>query len=179
MKLLVGLGNPGSEYLHTRHNMGFLAIERCAELAHASPFVTKSAFTAEVADARAGGERVIFAKPQTFMNDSGTSIKNLADYFHIAAEDIWVLHDELDLAAGTIRLAFESRSAGHNGVQSIIDALGTNAFHRVRIGIGPKPENVEADVFVLAKMSDEEERDARASIDAALPDILRDHLNIS
>lgn len=172
MKLIVGLGNPGSSYDQSRHNLGFAAVERFAELVHAESFKLKAAFQAELVDARTSKEHFLIAKPQTYMNDSGKAVKRLIDYYHIRPEDVWVFHDELDLPKGTIRVSFDSRSAGHNGVQSIIDALGSKEFHRVRIGIGPLPEGVPADTYVLTRMDANEEQQYRTALDEFLPSLV-------
>ncbi len=172
MKLIVGLGNPGSAYEQSRHNLGFIAVERFAELIQAEPFHLKAAFHAKLADARSSTSgRLVLVKPQTYMNDSGHAVQHLAAYYDVNPEDVWVFHDELDLPKGTIRASFDSRSAGHNGVQSIIDALGSKEFHRVRIGIGPLPERVPADSYVLARMDADEQAQHRTALDHFLPSL--------
>lgn len=150
--LLVGLGNPGPEYAITPHNLGFTALDAIAATLHATPFKHERRFTADAAVARFGGDRIILAKPQTMMNRSGIAVHTLTAYYKIPASSVWIVHDDLDLPIGAVRHSFDSRAAGHRGVQSIIDELGTQAFHRLRIGIG-RPERGPADAYVLRPMS--------------------------
>ncbi|NQU83108.1 MAG: aminoacyl-tRNA hydrolase [Parcubacteria group bacterium] len=153
MKLIVGLGNPGKKYEKTRHNVGFLVLD-----AMTSGFKFEKKFNAEVVETGAGKNKIIFAKPQTFMNNSGETVLALKKYYKIKLEDIIVVHDELDLEFGKIRASIGSRSAGHNGAQSIIDFLDTKNFTRVRVGIGPCPEKIPAEKFVLQKFGKKEEK---------------------
>jgi len=136
VKLIVGLGNPGIEYQFTPHNMGFLAVDRIAE--ECGVRVNNRHCRAQTARTRLAGHEVVLAKPETFMNLSGASvIELLREYEAKAEEDLVLLYDELDLPFGTLRVRPRGRSAGHNGVQSIIGALGTQEFTRIRLGIGP------------------------------------------
>ncbi len=136
MKLIVGLGNPGIEYQFTPHNMGFLAVDRIAE--ECGVRVNNRHCRAQTARTRIAGHEVVLAKPETFMNLSGASVLELVrEYEAKPEEDLVLLYDELDLPFGTLRVRPRGRSAGHNGVQSIIGALGTQEFTRVRLGIGP------------------------------------------
>ncbi len=157
MWLLVGLGNPGSEYTRTRHNAGWLALDAFARMYHASEWRLDKKNQSEVADCLIGGEKVLLVKPQTFMNLSGDAVQRITSYYKIEPHHIIVVHDDLDFPLGTARLQFDRSAAGHNGVQDIIDKLGTQAFSRVRIGIGPKPtQDVEGRDFVLARFTAEE-----------------------
>ncbi len=136
MKLIVGLGNPGIEYQFTPHNMGFLAVDRIAE--ECGVRVNNRHCRAQTARTRIAGQEVVLAKPETFMNLSGASVSELVrEYEAKPEEDLILLYDELDLPFGTLRVRPRGRSAGHNGVQSIIGALGTQEFTRIRLGIGP------------------------------------------
>lgn len=136
MKLIVGLGNPGIEYQFTPHNSGFLAVDRIAEQCGAR--VSNRRCRSLTAKARLGGHDVLLAKPETYMNLSGMAVGELVREFEVdPAEDLIVLYDELDLPLGTLRIRRRGSSAGHNGVESIIGALGTNEFVRVRLGIHP------------------------------------------
>lgn len=148
-KLIIGLGNPGKQYEKTRHNVGFMALD---EMAPGFKFVKK--FNAEIAI----GEQIIFAKPQTFMNLSGQSVQAIMSFYKITPEELIVIHDDLDIELGEFKVQKNRSSAGHNGVQSIIDSLGTKNFSRIRIGIrNPNPEiNLSAEKFVLQKFSKEE-----------------------
>jgi PTH1 family peptidyl-tRNA hydrolase len=133
MKLFVGLGNPGSEYARQRHNVGFMAVERIAERHGLSPW--KKRFHGLTCEGAIAGKRVVLLKPQTFMNDSGRSVGEACRYLKIAEGDIYVFHDELDLAPSKLKLKTGGGNAGHNGLRSISAHLG-NEFARVRIGIG-------------------------------------------
>jgi PTH1 family peptidyl-tRNA hydrolase len=136
VKLIVGLGNPGIEYQFTPHNMGFLAVDRIAE--ECGVRVNNRHCRAQTARTRIAGHEVVLAKPETFMNLSGASVSELVrEYEAKAEEDLVLLYDELDLPFGTMRIRPRGRSAGHNGVQSVIGALGTQEFTRIRLGIGP------------------------------------------
>ena len=138
MFLIVGLGNPGEKYENTRHNIGFRIIDELESL---------------------GLEKVILAKPKTFMNESGKTVKLLVTRYKLPVTNLFVIHDDIDLPLGKIRISKGSGSAGHKGVQSIIDALGTKNFTRIRIGICPeagKPESVEK--FVLQKFTKSEQK---------------------
>ena len=136
MKLIVGLGNPGIEYQFTPHNMGFLAVDRIAE--QCGVRVNNRHCRAQTARTRLAGQEVVLAKPETYMNLSGTSVAELVrEYEAQPGQDLILLYDELDLPFGTLRIRPRGRSAGHNGVESVIGALGTQEFTRIRMGVGP------------------------------------------
>ncbi len=142
MKLIVGLGNPGEKYEKTRHNLGFMAVDRffkdyqpVGKTVWEDSKKTKS----EIAQIEWDGkniEKVMLAKPKTYMNNSGMAVKLVTSYWQIAISDVWVIHDDIDLPLGSIKIRFGGGSAGHKGIQSIIDALGTDKFWRFRLGIG-------------------------------------------
>jgi PTH1 family peptidyl-tRNA hydrolase len=155
MWLVVGLGNPGVEYAKTRHNAGWLAIDFFAEKISAGAWRFDKKSNAEVCDATIGGEKILIVKPQTFMNLSGDSVQVIANFYKITPDHLIVVHDDLDFPFGTSRHQFDRTAAGHNGVQNIIDRLGTKAFHRIRIGIGAGPDAGGKD-FVLDRFSKEE-----------------------
>lgn len=160
--LIVGLGNPGPEYTHTRHNLGFLALDHLADNLKAEPFRLDKKFLAEIASVIYGGKKILLAKPVTFMNESGRAVRALVDFYKLGLESLVVFHDDLDIAPGTLRETDSSRSAGHNGVQSIIDVLGTQNFHRLRLGIG-RPTEVNgyctpSHDYVLQNFSEEEKK---------------------
>ena len=137
MKLIVGLGNPGIEYQFTPHNLGFLTVDRLADELKVK--VKNRQCRALTAKAVIGKEEVVLAKPETFMNLSGTAVRELVEKLEISPEaDLIVIYDELDLPMETIRIRERGSSAGHNGMKSIIGALGTQEFLRVRIGIAPE-----------------------------------------
>ena len=137
MKLIVGLGNPGIEYQFTPHNLGFLTIDRIAS--ERSVEVRNRQCRALTGRTQIGEEQVLLAKPETFMNLSGLSVRELLAEYQLRPEsDLVVIYDELDLPMGTIRIRQRGSSAGHNGMESIIGALGTQEFLRVRLGIAPE-----------------------------------------
>jgi len=139
VKLIVGLGNPGIEYQFTPHNMGFLAIDRIA--GECGVEVRNRMARALTARAQIGSETVLLAKPETFMNLSGVSVRELVAKHELSPEkDLVVIYDELDLPLGTMRIRQRGSSAGHNGIQSIIGALGTQEIARIRLGIAPERE---------------------------------------
>ncbi len=133
MRLFVGLGNPGAQYDHNRHNVGFMAVDAIAAAHGFGPWRTK--FQGEVAEGRLGLEKVLLLKPGTFMNLSGDSVRAAMQFFKLAPVEVVVFHDELDLPAGRVRAKTGGGHAGHNGLRSIDAHIGPN-FHRVRIGIG-------------------------------------------
>lgn len=153
MKLIVGLGNPGKKYEHTRHNMGFDVVDLFSELAQID--IDKDAFKGLVGRGKVYNEDVYLLKPQTFMNLSGESVREIVSYFKIPKEDIIVIYDDLDLEPGKIRLRLSGSSGGHRGIQNIIEQLGTEDIKRIRIGIG-KPTYDTID-YVLGKPLKEEQ----------------------
>jgi PTH1 family peptidyl-tRNA hydrolase len=148
VKLIVGLGNPGIEYQFTPHNLGFLTIDRLADQAGVE--VRNRQCRALTARAVIGSEPVVLAKPETFMNLSGLSVRELVAEHQIAPEkDLIVIYDELDLPLGTIRIRQRGSSAGHNGMESMIGALGTQEFLRIRLGISPERKIADGVKYVL------------------------------
>ena len=139
MKLIVGLGNPGEKYKDTRHNVGFAVVEKLAhELGVGVSWTNEEKHKAMVAKA---GE-ILLVKPQTFMNTSGISVKGLVDFYKLTPTDVWVIHDDLDLPLGKIRIRQGGGSPGHHGVDSIIRELKSADFVRFRLGIGRGKENI-------------------------------------
>ena len=153
MKLVVGLGNPGNQYLRTRHNVGFLAIDQIA-LACGS-LTWKTGFKGRYAKTRISNEDVILLKPETFMNLSGESVRALIDFYHIIPADILIIYDDVDLPPGTVRIRESGSSGGHNGMKSIIAHIGTSDFKRIRIGIGKDSLRPTAD-HVLSNFTADE-----------------------
>jgi peptidyl-tRNA hydrolase, PTH1 family len=133
MKLFVGLGNPGEKYARHRHNVGFMALDRVAEAHDAGPW--RRRFQGETAELSLGGERVVLLKPTTYMNDSGRSVGEAHRFLKIAVDDIYVFHDEIDLAPGKVKVKAGGGNAGHNGLRSLTAHIG-NDYNRVRIGVG-------------------------------------------
>ncbi|MCX6781274.1 MAG: aminoacyl-tRNA hydrolase [Candidatus Magasanikbacteria bacterium] len=165
MWLVVGLGNPGAEFSKTRHNAGWLAVDFFAHAAGANDWRFDKKYNAEICDGLIDGEKVFFVKPQTFMNLSGESVQAVAAFYKISHEHTIVVHDDLDFPFGTTRHQFDRNAAGHNGVQNIIDRLGTKAFHRIRIGIGAEHEDGRE--FVLDTFSKEEIKNLKPIFTAA------------
>jgi PTH1 family peptidyl-tRNA hydrolase len=150
VKLIVGLGNPGIEYQFTPHNMGFLAVDRIAE--QCGVRVNNRHCRAQTARTRLAGHEVVLAKPETYMNLSGTSVVELArEYDATPEEDVVLLYDELDLPFGTLRVRPRGRSAGHNGVESVIGALGTQEITRIRMGVAPDHPVGDGARYVLSQ----------------------------
>ena len=134
MLLIIGLGNPGKEYEKTRHNIGFVVLNKLMADLELDDWADNKKFRAEIAEGKIDKEKILLFKPQTFMNNSGQSVSAAAKFYKIKPADIWVIHDDLDLPLGKIKIQRDRSSAGHNGVQSIIDALSTQNFVRFRIG---------------------------------------------
>ncbi|MDD4994953.1 MAG: aminoacyl-tRNA hydrolase [Patescibacteria group bacterium] len=149
MILLIGLGNPGAKYKNTPHNLGFDALDRlCPD------FKLNKKFKSQIAKGIFLGREMLLAKPQTFMNLSGASVSAIANYYKIKPKDIWVFQDDIDLPLGKIRISRNASAAGHRGVESIIDALGTKDFVRFRLGAKtPASEKIPSEDFVLKKFS--------------------------
>lgn len=153
--LVVGLGNPGPQYATTRHNLGFLVADVLADRI-GSGFKVHKKSGAEVVTGRLGGRSIVVAKPRTYMNESGRQVGPLANFYSVAPADVIVMHDELDIDFGRIRLKFGGGVAGHNGLRSVGSALGTNDFARVRIGIGRPPGRQSGASFVLENFKTKE-----------------------
>jgi len=150
VKLIVGLGNPGIEYQFTPHNLGFLAVDRIAE--QCGVVVNNRHCRAQTARARIGDEELVLAKPETFMNLSGMSVRELVEKYEVQpASGLVLLYDELDLPFGTLRVRPRGRSAGHNGVESVMSALGTQEFTRIRMGVAPDHPVADGAKYVLAQ----------------------------
>jgi PTH1 family peptidyl-tRNA hydrolase len=148
VKLIVGLGNPGIEYQFTPHNIGFLAVDRIAE--QCGVMVDNRHCKALTGRTRIGNDEVLLAKPETYMNLSGMSVLELVRKHEVAQQDVLVIYDELDLALGMIRVRPRGSSAGHNGMQSIIDALQTEEIARIRIGVAPDDPRKGGAKYILA-----------------------------
>jgi len=171
MKLIVGLGNPDKKYENTWHNVGFLAIDQI-ESRETDEFLkckNSKKHKAEICENSSPEEKIILAKPQTFMNNSGQAVKSLVKFYKIETRDIWVIHDDIDLPLGKIRISQNSSAAGHKGIQSIIDELGTQEFVRFRIGIQPtKPMKVPTEKYVLKKINKDDKVIINETIQAVL-----------
>ena len=148
MKLIVGLGNPGIEYQFTPHNIGFLAVDRIAE--QCGVMIDNRHCRALTGRTRIGNDEVLLAKPETYMNLSGMSVLELVRKHEVAQQDVVVIYDELDLPLGMIRVRARGSSAGHNGMQSIINALQTEEIGRIRIGVAPDDPRKGGAKYILA-----------------------------
>ncbi|MBI1379409.1 MAG: aminoacyl-tRNA hydrolase [Frankiales bacterium] len=156
--LVVGLGNPGTEYAGTRHNIGYLVVEELAARVRGS-FATHKRARAKVAEERLAGHRAVLAKPMTYMNESGGPVKGLADFYKVPLEHLVVVHDELDLPFAALRLKMGGGDNGHNGLRSLRRSLGTGDYHRVRVGIGRPPGRQDPADFVLKPWSGTERKE--------------------
>jgi peptidyl-tRNA hydrolase, PTH1 family len=162
--LIVGLGNIGKEYMGTRHNIGFAAIDAFATQQDFASWVLKKDLKATITMATIGGTRIILAKPTTFMNNSGEAVQAIVQYYKLSPSDVVVVHDELDVAFGKIRTSLEGGAAGHNGIKSVITHMGEQ-FGRIRIGIGPKtPAQIDSADFVLAQFTAAENKKIPATL---------------
>jgi PTH1 family peptidyl-tRNA hydrolase len=165
--LVVGLGNPGPKYAQDRHNVGFQVVDALAR-AHDLAFSREKLARVQTAQGRIGGRSVLLAKPQTFMNRSGQAVARLARWFKIPPQQMLVVYDELDLPLGRLRLRAEGSSGGHNGMRSIIQALGSQDFPRLRFGIGRPPGQMDPADYVLHPFSKEEKEVVAVVLDQAV-----------
>ena len=162
--VIAGLGNPGRKYAHTRHNAGFDAVDLLAEKYDIR--ITGRRKKSKIGRGVIEGMNVILVKPQTFMNLSGEALKEIVDAYHVKPENVVVLSDDIHLNTGSIRVRNSGSAGGHNGLKNIILHLGTDGFKRVRIGVGPMPEDADQIAFVLSRLTKEE----RSKLDEALKD---------
>jgi PTH1 family peptidyl-tRNA hydrolase len=157
MLLIVGLGNYPSEYEKTRHNIGFMAVEKLVAQKTFAPWKLEKKFFGKITTGEIKGEKAIFCKPETFMNLSGKSVSALATFYKIPPEKIWILYDDVDTNFGEIRYREKGSSGGHNGIKSLISSLGTDIFPRIKFGIKNELfEKIPTEAFVLQKFSKEE-----------------------
>lgn len=174
IKLIVGLGNPGSEYAKTRHNVGAWFVEKLAEESHQT-LRNESKFFGEVTRIQLSGNPCYLLKPTTYMNESGQSIQAIAKFYKIKPEEILVAHDELDFPVGTVRIKESGGHGGHNGLRDTISHLHTNNFYRLRIGIGHPGNKDHVTPYVLGTPSRGDKELIMKSIDDALrvvPDLI-------
>jgi PTH1 family peptidyl-tRNA hydrolase len=146
MKLIVGLGNPGTKYAGNRHNVGFMAVDRLYEAHDFQPW--RKRFSGEMAEGRVGSERCLLLKPQTYMNESGRSVGEAMRFYKLDLEDVFVVYDEIDLAPGKLKAKIGGGNAGHNGLRSISNHIG-NEYQRVRIGVGRPADKAQVANYVL------------------------------
>ena len=165
MHLLVGLGNPGSQYEGTRHNVGFMALDRLV-VRHGLG-AGQEKFQSLLYRGRIGGIAVILAKPRTYMNLSGEAVGRIVDYYGVPVAKILVLHDDMDIEVGRLKVAARGGAGGHKGVSSIIQRLGEDAFARIKIGVGRPPAGWTAENWVLGRFTDEETKTVESVLDSA------------
>ena len=161
MKLIVGLGNPGKEYENTRHNIGFMAIDNYVKLHNLGDF--KEKFNGLFLKYQLGDEQVILVKPLSFMNLSGDVVRKYVDYFKVDINDILIIHDDLDMPVGKIKLKFGGSSGGHNGIKDISLKLGTEDYKKLKVGIANN-KNMDTKDYVLGRFS----KDEKVLIDEAI-----------
>jgi PTH1 family peptidyl-tRNA hydrolase len=154
IRLVAGLGNPGSDYAETRHNAGFMVVDDIAD-EYDIP-ISKSKFNVHYGTGNIGNEKVLLAKPQSFMNRVGQPVKKLAEYFEISGEEMLVIHDDIDLAFERLKIKMKGGHGGHNGVRSLIEAFGGGNFARLRVGIGRPEGNRSVTDQVLGRFSKDE-----------------------
>jgi peptidyl-tRNA hydrolase, PTH1 family len=165
MKIIVGLGNPGRKYERTRHNAGFMAVDEMAKALRVE--ITQEKHHALIGRGRAGSEATILAKPQTYMNESGRAVGAILRSAYAAVSDLIVVHDELDLPLGSVRVKIGGGHGGHNGLRSIIEHVGSPDFIRVRVGIGRPAGGTDPADYVLSTFSGEERAVAAEAIEKA------------
>ncbi len=175
IKLIVGLGNPGSQYKKTRHNAGFLVLDRL-DSNFSGDWRLESRFNSEVSEVYVSGCKVLLQKPLTFMNKSGDAVVKLAQYYKISPDEILVVHDELDFDSGVARLKKGGGHAGHNGLRDIIQKIGSRDFCRLRIGIGRPSQGKDVANYVLSAATASELsgiQDIADRVEALLPEIMK------
>ncbi len=155
MYLVAGLGNYPKEYDLTRHNIGFMCVDNFAQK-HGAEFRTETKFKAEIAPCNFNSEKLIIAKPLTFMNLSGEAIQKISSFYKIESQNIFIIYDDIALNLGKFRFRANGSDGGHNGIKSIIQNLGTDKFPRLKVGIGPQPAHMKSEAFVLQKFSNEQ-----------------------
>lgn len=174
-KLIVGLGNPGKEYGKNRHNVGFMAVDEIAKTFGFDDFKEEKKFEAELAQGEISGEKVLLAKPLTFMNKSGEAVRKIAGYFKIDKKDLVLIFDDIDLPLGSIRIREKGGAGTHNGVKSVTQALGTEEFARIKIGTESRgdsaPKKQETSSFVLSDFTKEEDGIIRKNL-KKMPEII-------
>ncbi len=166
MKLIVGLGNPGRKYAETRHNAGFLALDRLAARWRTDEGSYAARFEGVLGQTQRRGTRVLLLKPQTFMNLSGRSVLAAQRFYKVATADVLVVYDDLDLPLGQLRIRGTGSAGGHNGLSDIVRCLGTEAIARVRIGIG-RPQYGDTVSYVLTRFSEQEREEIEPALDRA------------
>lgn len=167
MYIIVGLGNPGSEYENTRHNIGFRVVDAIADCYDIS--VSEKKHRALIGKGVIEGQKVVLVKPQTYMNLSGESVRSVIDYYKVEETDeLIVVYDDISLDVGKLRIRKKGSAGGHNGIKSIIAHLGHDTFQRIKMGVGDKPKGYDLADYVLGHFSAEDNRMMKESIDRAV-----------
>ena len=175
MKLIVGLGNPGKEYENTRHNIGFMTIDKYAQ--ELGIDICKEKYDGLYIETNIYSEKVILLKPQSYINLSGEVVRKFVDYYKIDIDDVLIIHDDLDLEVGTYKIRQHGSSGGHNGLKNIELHLGTQEYKRIKIGISNN-KMMDTKDYVLGKLS-EEEKDRLEKVENTVLDILDDYFKLS
>jgi len=156
MKLIFGLGNPGKTYQNTRHNLGQKIIKDFIAKKYNQDFSPKKNLDAQIYETGQGSQKIIFAISAGYMNNSGIPVQKMGQFYKIDPSDIYIVHDDLNLEVGDYRIQFDRSAAGHNGIKSIIENLNTQAFHRIRVGIGKPQNNIPVEDYVLQPFTSDE-----------------------
>lgn len=170
-KLIIGLGNPGREFRSTPHNLGFQFLDQLQKAWRFPPFQLEKSLRSQLTQGKIKEIDIVLAKPQTFMNNSGAAVRQLQKKFNLLPEDIWVVHDDLDLPWGIFKIVRDRGSAGHKGVTSIIQALNSQSFNRLRLGIQPATPPQDGEEYVLQKLRFRQRTAARRTINQAIPQL--------
>lgn len=171
MKLITTLGNPGLQYANTRHNMGFMVAEELAKR-YSLSFKHDVKFNAEIVKTVIEGVQVLLCKPQTYMNLSGRAVRPLLNYYKLSTEDLFVVYDDISLDLGKVRFRAKGSDGGHNGIKSIILENKTDKFDRLKVGVGPQPQFMKSESFVLSPFSKDNEELLHASVKYATDAII-------
>lgn len=167
MKIIAGLGNPGNEYKSTRHNVGFMFLDALADFWKVTNWKEKD--EALIAETFYNNEKILLVKPLTFMNESGRAIGPILNFYKLDAEDLIVVHDDIDIPVGTVRIRKKGSAGGHNGIKSVLSHVGDENFTRFRIGIGRPPQNFTVINYVLSSFSDEDKEKINSAIKSLIP----------
>ena len=168
MKAFIGLGNPGKKYSPTRHNLGSAVILNLFQDPRLTP---RNHLKLSASIAKHKSPSAIMAIPTVYMNNSGISVQKILNYFKITPDNLYIIHDDLDLGVGDYKIQFDRGPAGHKGIASVINHLGTQAFHRIRIGIGHPQDNIPSETYVLQPFTPAEKKTISATIDKITPEI--------
>jgi len=168
--LLIGLGNPDKQYQNTRHNLGSRLVEKYAKK-HSIKLSPKPSFKANLGQIRVGESKIILALPSTYMNLSGLTVNKIVNFYKIKPENVFIAHDDLDIGVGESKIVFDRGPAGHNGIKSIIQELGTQQFWRLRIGIDHPIDNIDIEDYVLMPPTIEQKAKIDQSIDKLINDL--------